>query len=301
MPIRKQTITRIAIVLTAPGLRGVTISSTPWTSWITNVTASPVRNSASRAVAQRIWRSRTRDSSAAAMKASPRTATATEVGPILCPGTSANSDTASALVNAVRAADARMRWTCVLASVRVSRSAATEMATNNSPISAPATLAAARNRSWMSGGTTRRFFQGRRRPAADGVEFGERAGRQQQAGGGDVLAQVARDEVPGMRTIVGERRSSQARATCWGDAPRRAATPSSVADARAVKRARRTASRRSASSPGAPSTTRRPIRSWSGCCCGRDCRGASRTRRTGPRTTRRSARLRGRPARGRPR
>ena len=52
MPIRKQTITRIAIVLTAPGLRGVTISSTPWSSWITNVTASPIRNSASRAVVQ---------------------------------------------------------------------------------------------------------------------------------------------------------------------------------------------------------------------------------------------------------
>ena len=147
MPIRKQTITRIPIVLTALGLRGVTISSAPWSSWITNVTASPIRNSASRAVVQCIWRSRKMDSRAPPMKASPRAATVTEVGPILCPGTSANSDTASALVNAVRAAAARMRWTCALAAVWVSRSAATEMATNSSPISAPATLADARNRS----------------------------------------------------------------------------------------------------------------------------------------------------------
>ena len=117
------------------------------------MTASPTRNSVSRAVLHRTWPgerpSRTRDSSAAATKASPAAATATAAGPILCPGTSANSDTVSALVNAVSAADARMRWTCAPALSRASRSAATEIATNSSPISAPATLAAARKKSWM--------------------------------------------------------------------------------------------------------------------------------------------------------
>ena len=47
------------------------------------------------------------------------------------------------------------------------------------------------------------------------------------------------------------------------------------------------ASRRSASSPGARSTTRRPIPSWSGCCCGRGWPAARwPTRPTAPPTTR---------------
>ena len=38
MPIRKQTITRIAIVSTAPGLLALVMISTLSTNWITNVT-----------------------------------------------------------------------------------------------------------------------------------------------------------------------------------------------------------------------------------------------------------------------
>ena len=47
IPIRKQTTTRIAIVFTAPESPGWAITSTPSISWITNVTASPSRNSPS--------------------------------------------------------------------------------------------------------------------------------------------------------------------------------------------------------------------------------------------------------------
>jgi hypothetical protein len=159
IPIRKQTITRIAIVFTSPGLSGWAITSAPLTSWTTNVTASPSRNSASRTVPHRTWRSRISDSIDAVMNRSPVTATTTAAGPIFCPGTSANSDTASALVNAVSAADARMRCTCASALARASRSAETEMATNSSPISAaPAPALAAKN-SWMFAGTTPRFSQ----------------------------------------------------------------------------------------------------------------------------------------------
>ena len=63
------------------------------------------------------------------------------------PGTSANSETASALMNAVSAAYARIRCTCAEASAFASRSPATEMATKSSPISAPATPALARKKS----------------------------------------------------------------------------------------------------------------------------------------------------------
>ena len=87
-------------------------------------------------------------------KVSPPAATTTAVTPIFSPGISANSDTASALVNAVSAADARMRWTCASAFSRRSRSTETEMATNSSPISAPATLPLATKKSWMFSGTT---------------------------------------------------------------------------------------------------------------------------------------------------
>ena len=88
--------------------------------------------------------SRTSDSSAATTNASPAADTDTAAHPILCPGTRANSDTASAFrENAVSAAEARMRWICVSAFSGSSRPAATEMATNSSPISAPATQAEA--------------------------------------------------------------------------------------------------------------------------------------------------------------
>ena len=90
---------------------------------------------------------------------SPKAATITDVQPIFSSGISANSDTASALVNAVRAADARMRCNCTPAASRASRSADTEMATNSSPISAPATPALLRKKSWMFSGTTRRSSQ----------------------------------------------------------------------------------------------------------------------------------------------
>ncbi len=154
IPIRKQTTTKTAIVFTALESRGWVITSTPWISWLTNVTASASRNSASRTVPHRTWRARTSDSSDAVTKVSPAAATATAVGPIFCPGISANSDTASALMNDVSAAAARIRWTCAPSSARASRSEEIEMATNNSPISAPATPALATKNSWMLPGTT---------------------------------------------------------------------------------------------------------------------------------------------------
>jgi hypothetical protein len=49
----------------------------------------------------------------------------------------------------------RPTWICASASARASRSAAAEMATNSSPISAPATLALATKKSWVLSGTTR--------------------------------------------------------------------------------------------------------------------------------------------------
>src|SRR5690348_14891313 len=244
MPTRKQTITRIAIVSTAPGLLELVTISTASTSWITNMTASPSRNTASRTVLHRTSPrrsrpSRTSDSSAAATNASPAADTDTAAQPILCPGTRANSDTASALVNAVSAAEARMRWICAPPSSRASRSEATEMATNSSPISAPATPAEATKKSWTLSGTTRRFCQARRRLAADGVEFGGRLGRQDQAGRRDVLAEVgqgrgAGDEdhrgrapqQPGQRDLLRGRaepggQAVQRRRLEWGEAAQR--------------------------------------------------------------------------------
>jgi hypothetical protein len=109
IPTRKQQTTRIAMLSTSPELPGSAITSTPWINWMTNTMASPTRNTPSRMVAHRIsWR-RIKDSSADTMNTSPPDETATDVGPIVCPGISANRETASALVNAVKPATARMR------------------------------------------------------------------------------------------------------------------------------------------------------------------------------------------------
>ncbi len=59
------------------------------------------------------------------------------------PGTSTNRDTLRALVNAVSAARALTRCPCVSLPSVPTRSPATEMATNRSPISVPATSAVA--------------------------------------------------------------------------------------------------------------------------------------------------------------
>jgi hypothetical protein len=59
---------------------------------------------------------------------------------------SANSETLSALENADSAAEARTRWICV-SPVSASRSCEIEIATNSSPISAPATPALATKKS----------------------------------------------------------------------------------------------------------------------------------------------------------
>ncbi len=158
-PTRKQTTTRAAIVFTSPDPPGSAITPAPSIIWNTKVTASPTRNSASRTVPHWTGRSWISDSSEAATKASPTAATITAVTPILCPGISANSDTASALMNAVSAADARIRYSCAAALARLRRSADTEMATNSSPVRAPATPALARKKSWMLAGTTRRLSQ----------------------------------------------------------------------------------------------------------------------------------------------
>jgi hypothetical protein len=85
------------------------------------------------------------------MNTSPTTATISAVQPAFSPGRRAKSETVSALMNAVRAADARTRcaWAAVSATIR---SAATETATKSSPISAPATLAVAVKKPCRSGG-----------------------------------------------------------------------------------------------------------------------------------------------------
>ena len=113
IPIRKQNTTRIAIVFTSPASLaaspGPASTAAPTIIWSTKTAASPTRNSASRTMFHRTWCRRISDSSDAATNRSPKTATVTVATPILCPGISANSDTASVLVNAVSAADARMR------------------------------------------------------------------------------------------------------------------------------------------------------------------------------------------------
>ena len=96
-------------MFTSPALPGSPITSAPSIIWTTKIVASPTRNSASRRVPNRTSCRRISDSSDAATNVSPAAATATAVAAIFCPGISANSDTASALVNAVSAADARIR------------------------------------------------------------------------------------------------------------------------------------------------------------------------------------------------
>jgi hypothetical protein len=94
-----------------------------------------------------------RDTDRGPADARPVNATATAVHPTLCPGTSANSDTASAFMNAVSAAEARMRW--IWAPPLASRSEETEIATKSRPIRAPVTPALARKKSCVLSGTTR--------------------------------------------------------------------------------------------------------------------------------------------------
>src|SRR5215472_8168037 len=147
------------MVFTALESSGCAITSTPWISWTTNVPTRASRNTTSCSVPARTWRRRISDSSAAVTNTSPTAATTSAAGPILCPGISASSDTVSALINAVSAPAARTRWICAPASASASRPAVTEMATNSSPISAPATLPLARKKSWMLSGTTRRSSQ----------------------------------------------------------------------------------------------------------------------------------------------
>src|ERR1700760_746465 len=95
-------------------------------------------NPASCAVLQRRFPLRSSDSREASTKSSPRAPTTQAVGPILCPGMSENRDTVSALVNAVSDAEARMRCNCASAVCCWSLAAETEMATNGSPVKAPA-------------------------------------------------------------------------------------------------------------------------------------------------------------------
>jgi hypothetical protein len=156
---KKQTVTTIAIVSTQPESSGCATTSAPAINWSTNVTISPTRNTPSRTVIHPSSCRRTSDNSEATTNSTPMAATVTDVQPIFSPGISANSDTASALMNAVSAADARMRCSCTPATSRASRSADTEIATNSNPISAPATPAVARKKSWMFSGTTRRSSQ----------------------------------------------------------------------------------------------------------------------------------------------
>src|SRR5262245_32742454 len=172
------------MVFTAPVSSGWAITLTPWISWTTNVTIRASRNSASCSVPARTWRRRISDSSAAVTNTSPPAAKTSAAGPILCPGISASSDTTSALVNAVSAPAARTRWICAPASASASRPAVTEMATNSSPIRAPATPPLARKKSWMLSGTTRRSSQpeiSRSEPAKPYCQRGTADTRNEQA------------------------------------------------------------------------------------------------------------------------
>ena len=101
------------------------------------------------------WDSRTRrrDSSDAATNSSPSTPTTNPGQRRPTPGTRPNSAIVSALLNDVRAADARTRW-AGLASSPVNHSCATEIATNSRPISAPATPADAARKVSNEGGVT---------------------------------------------------------------------------------------------------------------------------------------------------
>jgi len=96
-------------------------------------------------VPQCTWRSRTSDSIDATTNAMPLPPAATAVGPIVCPGISANSDTASVSRNAVSAAAARMR--CTWAPSPDSRSAETEIGHEQQPDQRPATPALPRKKS----------------------------------------------------------------------------------------------------------------------------------------------------------
>jgi hypothetical protein len=103
--------TRIAIVCAAPPLCGLAFNSSPAMSWNTNTAASHAMNTRSGRSCYRSLRTRISDSSDAATNSSPMIATAV-AAPLVSP-VSENNDTASALVNAVSAAEARSRWTCV--------------------------------------------------------------------------------------------------------------------------------------------------------------------------------------------
>ena len=94
-----------------------------------------------------------RESSDPVTNMSPRIATTSAATPILFPGINANSETASASVNAARAAEARTRWIWV-SPRSASRDWETEMDTNSSPMSAPATPALARKKSPRPAGFT---------------------------------------------------------------------------------------------------------------------------------------------------
>ena len=147
IPMRKQTITRIARLFTVPESPGWYTTSMPLISWRTNVTPSPARKAASRAVGHRTCLTRMSESSDATTNSSPSTATIVAAIATFSPGTSANSETVSALMNAVSAAFARIRCNWPVTSVVASRAAETEIATKSSPMSAPATPALARKKS----------------------------------------------------------------------------------------------------------------------------------------------------------
>jgi hypothetical protein len=104
-----------------------------------NIANSPTRNSWSRTVLRFTWRNRTRESRVATTKTIPKTDTVIDVHPIFSPESSPNSEITSALVNTVRAADARIRFGCARAPSLVCLSAETEIATKSNPISAPDT------------------------------------------------------------------------------------------------------------------------------------------------------------------
>ena len=179
IPMKKHTITRIAIPRAAPTSPAFEMSRNAKNTWRPNTATRPPKNRMSRGGTGWDSRTRRRDSNDAATKSSPSSPTTNPGQRRPTPGTSPNSAIASALLNDVSAADARTRWAW-LAFSPVNRSWATEIATNSNPISAPATPADAARKVSNEGGVTGppvwivRSARARRDPRASIRHYGDR-------------------------------------------------------------------------------------------------------------------------------
>jgi hypothetical protein len=138
--------TKMSLIRPRGPLRGWKRRSMPPPSSTPKITSSQTLNMRWRPRQPRVEGLATTDRVAAALKKTPITPTTTAGYPTLVPGTRLNSETANALVNARRAAEARTSWRTSEREFGVRRSA-TVMTTNKRPVSAAADVAIAANRS----------------------------------------------------------------------------------------------------------------------------------------------------------